>query len=233
MIESLRLKLILSVFILLFILQSCAGIKNQGSSENPVQLPVSPERPVLMPVSPERPVQTQLSSERPVQESANIKHTAQAPSQAPVQVANLAQKHIEAGEYQNAIDIYNYECRKQPRDLHLIQMYAKSLDGIKSVADNALEKKDFAYAGRIYYVLQRNYAKFNNFVKKLSFNGAYLNTKLSYCKKSLSVQGFQEYREGHLNSALVSWQGVLDIDPNNKEIKDAVRTAKLQQKNLP
>lgn len=66
----------------------------------------------------------------------------------------------------------------------------------------------------------------------LSFNAPYLNTRLSHCKKSLSVQGFQEYRNGRINNALLLWQGVLDIDPNNKDIKEAVRTAKLQQKNL-
>jgi hypothetical protein len=46
------------------------------------------------------------------------------------------------------------------------------------------------------------------------------------------MQGFQEYRERHIHSALLSWQGVLDIDPDNKDIKEAIRTATLQQKNL-
>ena len=66
----------------------------------------------------------------------------------------------------------------------------------------------------------------------LSFNNAYLSTRLFSCKKNLSIQGFQEYRKGNINSALVSWQDVLEIDPNNKEIKEAIEKAKLQQKNL-
>lgn len=114
----------------------------------------------------------------------------------------------------------------------MMKEYAKSLEGIKSTADKALEKRDFASAGRMYYVLQDNYTKFNNVTQMLTFNSAYLNTKLSYCKKSLSMQGFQEYRKGNINKAIVLWQSLLVIDPNNKDIKEAVRTATLQQKNL-
>jgi tetratricopeptide (TPR) repeat protein len=198
-----RLKLILFVFILSFTLQSCTGIKNLVATKSSVRTP-SPNKP-----------------------------TTQASSQSPDQVANLAQKHINAGNYQKAINIYRSEHRKHPQDLQFMQMYAKSLDSIKSTADDAFEKKDFAYAGRIYYVLKKNYGKFSHVVQMLSFDNAYLNAKLSYCKKFLSIKGFQEYREGHLNSALVSWQCVLDIDPNNKNIKETMRTAKLQQKNLP
>lgn len=198
-----RLMLVLFVFILSFTLQSCNGIKNL--------------------IAPRSSVRT----------SSHNKPAAQASSQSPTQVANLAQKHIKAGNYQKAINIYSSEHRRHPQDLQLMQMYAKSLDSIKSTADDAFEKKDFAYAGRIYYVLQKNYGKLGHVVQMISFDNAYLNTRLSYCKKSLSIKGFQEYREGHLNSALASWQCVLDIDPNNKDIKEAMKTAKLQQKNLP
>jgi cytochrome c-type biogenesis protein CcmH/NrfG len=46
------------------------------------------------------------------------------------------------------------------------------------------------------------------------------------------MQGFQEYRKGNLNKAIALWQSLLVIDPNNKDIKETVRTATLQQKNL-
>jgi tetratricopeptide (TPR) repeat protein len=139
---------------------------------------------------------------------------------------------MEAGDYQEAIDVYSYENRKQPRDQQILHAYAKSLDDIKSKADHAYAKKDFASAGRLYYVLHKNYSKFGNVAKMISFNKAYLNARLTACKKSLSVQGFQEYRDGRLGNALALWQSVLDIDPNNKDIKEAMRTARQQQKNL-
>jgi tetratricopeptide (TPR) repeat protein len=144
----------------------------------------------------------------------------------------LAKKSIEAGEYQKAIDIYSKELQKQPKDQQLMREFARSLESIRSSADRASEKEDFAFAGHTYYVLQNNYAKFNSVASMLSFNKAYLNTKLSYCRKSLSTQGFEEYREGNLNKAIVLWNSLLVIDPNNKDIKEAVRTATHQKKNL-
>jgi cytochrome c-type biogenesis protein CcmH/NrfG len=198
----LRLKPLFFVLILLLAMQSCAEMKSR--------------------VSPKSPVKT----------SSHVKRTPQVSSQEPAQGTTLARQYMEAGEYQKAIDIYSAECRKQPQNPSLMKEYAKALNGIKSTADKALEKRDFASAGRMYYVLQNNYAKFSDVDQMLSFNSAYLNTKLSYCKKSLSIQGFQEYRKGHLNEAIVLWQSLLVIDPNNEDIKVSVKTAKQQQENL-
>jgi tetratricopeptide (TPR) repeat protein len=108
----------------------------------------------------------------------------------------------------------------------------KSLEDIKSAADKVLEEEDFASAGRNYNVLLKNYPRFKGFEKKLSFNRTYLNIKLSHCKQSLSKQGFQEYRKGNLSGAIALWKSLLAIDPHNKEIKEALRIAKLQQNNL-
>jgi hypothetical protein len=113
-----------------------------------------------------------------------------------------------------------------------VKEYVKSLEDIKSAADKASNREDFASAGRSYNVLLKNYPCFKGFDKKLSFNSTYLNIKLSHCKQSLSKQGFQEYRKGNLSDAISLWQVLLAIDPHNTEIKDALRTAKLQQKNL-
>jgi tetratricopeptide (TPR) repeat protein len=195
-------KLIIFILILLITLQACAEIKS-------------------------------LVSKNPVEPSAPVKEsTAETSNQGPLKAANLAKKNIEAGGYQKAIDTYSIECHKKPQDPQLMIEYAKSLDGIKSSADKALEKKDFVYAGRMYYILHNNYAKFSDVGHMLSFDSAYLDTKLSNCKKPLSLQGFEEYRRGDIEKALALWQALLAIDPDNKAIKEAVRTAKLQQKNL-
>jgi len=202
MMEFFRCKLIVFLVVLSFTLQSCTGIENL------------------------------VSSNKSNQTSSKTRPSSQASSRSPAHVENLAQKHIRAGNYQKMINTYNYEHLKQPRDVQLMQGYARSLNSIKTTADNAYEQKNYASAGRIYYILQKNYGKFNPIVQMLSFNNAYLSTRLFYCKKNLSIQGFQEYRKGNINSALVSWQDVLEIDPNNTEIKEAIEKAKLQQKNL-
>ena len=173
-----------------------------------------------------------ISPKNSVQTSAPVKDYSQTSSQTPTQAANPAKKHMDAGEYQKAIDVYNVEYQKHPHDLSLAREYVKSVENIASAADKALDKKDFASAGRNYDVLLKNYAHFKGLDKELSFNNIYLNEKLCYCKKAIFKQGFQEYRKGNLGEAIALWQDLLIIDPQNTDIKKALRTARLQQKNL-
>jgi tetratricopeptide (TPR) repeat protein len=139
---------------------------------------------------------------------------------------------MQAGEYQKVIDVYNAEIQKHPHDLSLAREYVKRIENIASTADKALDRKDFASAGRNYDVLLKNHAHFKGFDKELSFNRIDLDEKLSYCKKAMFKQGFQEYRNGNLSEAIELWQDLLVIDPQNTDIKKALRTATLQQKNL-
>ena len=64
------------------------------------------------------------------------------------------------------------------------------------------------------------------------YSSGFINEKLNKCKKALFKQGFQEYRKGNLSKTIALWQDLLTIDPQNTDIKESLRTAKLQQKNL-
>lgn len=196
------LKLLVFISMLLPMVMSCAEMKSWISPKGSVQTPVP------------------------------VKNSSQTSSQTPAQTANPAKKHMEAGEYQKAIDVYNVEVQKHPNDPSLAREYVKSIESIASAAGKALDKKDFASAGRNYDVLLKNYAHFKGYDKALSFNSNYLNEKLSYCKKAIFKQGFQEYRKGNLSEAIALWQDLLVIDPQNADIKKALKTATLQQKNL-
>jgi len=202
MTNLLRSKQLVLILMILPIVQSCAGIKSWISPKNSVQT------------------------------SAPVKDSSQTSSRTSGQDANLAKKHIDVGEYQKAIDVYNVEYRKHPHDQALVRDYVKSIENIKSSGDKAFDKEDFASAGRNYYVLLKNYSHFKGFGKKLSFNSTQLNEKLYYCKKALFKQGFQEYRKGNLSGAIALWEDLLAIDPQNADIKESLRTAKLQQENL-
>ena len=145
---------------------------------------------------------------------------------------DLARQQIDTGHYQNAIDIYMTEYKSRPKDEVLVREYVNGLKDIMAVGEKALNQNNLVLAGRVYYLLHKKYPYFKNFAKKLSFNRTQLHTKLSDCRKSLSAQGFQEYRQGNLTKAITIWENLLIIDPGNAEIKGAVKTAKLQQKTL-
>ena len=163
---------------------------------------------------------------------APVMHTSEKSNLAPAQAVNLARKYMEAGEYQNMIDVYNTEHRKHPHDQALISEYMRSIKNIKSAADRAFSNEDFVSAGENYHVLLTNYPHFKGFAKDLSFSSVYLNKRFSHCKKTISKRGFQEYRKGNINGAIMLWQRLLAIDPDNADIKKSLRTTKLQQKQL-
>lgn len=142
---------------------------------------------------------------------------------------NRKEISISAHDPQKGIDAYSVERAKHPNDQALTRDYIKDLEELRISADRAAEHGNLAQAGRIYNVLLRSYSEFP---KRLSFSREYLNAKLNYCKMTLSRKGFEEYRKGNLNEAIGYWQGYLSIDPNNSDVKKAVHTASVQQKNL-
>jgi len=179
-----------------------------------------------------KPVHATAHVKHPVKEQAPVSVQAAQPSQPPVQTPSPARKYLEEGEYQKAIDDYSAEYRKNPQNNALVKEYAKGLDDMKTSADKASGRGDFASAGRIYSLLLVNYGQFKGFAQMLSFDRPQLNKKLSLCKRTLSSQGFQEYRKGNIGRAITLWQDLLVIDPNNADIKRALKTAQVQQKNL-
>ena len=199
-----RSKLLVFILMLLPVVQSCAGKKSRISPKSSVRTSAPPKD----------------SSRTVIQASTHAAKLAK------------AKEHMEAREFRKAIDVYHVEYRKHPHDQALVREYVNSIENIRSAADKALDKEDFASAGRLYDVLLKNDSHFKGFKKKLSFNSTHLNKKLSCCKKALFKQGFQEYRKGNLSGAIALWEALLAIDPQNTDIKESLKTAKLQQKNL-
>jgi tetratricopeptide (TPR) repeat protein len=152
----------------------------------------------------------------------------------PQLIAAPEKRHLSISQEnpQKGIDGYKAECAKHPNDQSLAQEYIKGLEHLRTSADREAEKEAFTASGRLYNVLLENYQSFQAFSKMLSFDQDYLKTKLSYCKTILSRKGFEAYRKGNVSEAIGYWQDYLSIDPSDKDIKKAVDTASVQQKNL-
>jgi tetratricopeptide (TPR) repeat protein len=152
--------------------------------------------------------------------------------QASDEVRSEIRQRMKTGEYSKALDDYKSEYRKSPHDQALLKEYVKSIEDIKAKADRTSDTGNLASAGRIYDTLFKAIPDFRAFAHLLSFDKAQLSTELTKCKTSLSKKGFQEYRKGNLTEAITLWRGCLSIDPTNAEIKQAMNTAMVQQKNL-
>jgi cytochrome c-type biogenesis protein CcmH/NrfG len=55
---------------------------------------------------------------------------------------------------------------------------------------------------------------------------------LKKCRAQLTRDGLDQYRKGNLKEAIAIWQGLLQFDPDNAEIRKAVDTATEQLKKL-
>jgi cytochrome c-type biogenesis protein CcmH/NrfG len=59
-----------------------------------------------------------------------------------------------------------------------------------------------------------------------------VDIKLKSCGTQLTREGLEQYRKGNLKEAIAAWQGLLQFDPDNAEIRKAVDTATEQLKKL-
>jgi tetratricopeptide (TPR) repeat protein len=93
-------------------------------------------------------------------------------------VQEYAQKEIEAGNFQNAINLYKEIYQKWPQGSNVRSGYIKTLESIKSGGDEAFERNDFKLAERNYEVLLRNWDYFSDLSQFLSFRKTFLEKKI-------------------------------------------------------
>jgi tetratricopeptide (TPR) repeat protein len=140
--------------------------------------------------------------------------------------------YLKAGEFQRAIDICKEIHQKYPRDLTIRSGYIRTLESIKSNADRAFERGDFAMAGSVYEILSKHISSVTHLDGSSPFDREGLTAKIKTCKKNLFENGLEQYRSGNLDQAISIWKGILAFDPENQEIKRVVNMATLQLKNL-
>jgi tetratricopeptide (TPR) repeat protein len=142
------------------------------------------------------------------------------------------QQSLQSGDYQNAIDVYRTALKAYPDDRAFTVEYAKSVEKIRSIGDAALAKENYALAGKVYYVLEKNLSSFGGIEKKLSFNKEGLKERIAGCRSALTKRGLEQYRRGDLTGAIATWKTVLVFDPDNADIKKSINTASVQLKKL-
>ncbi len=197
----------LLIVLLLPAIWSCAQLRERVSPQTGVEPPPAPAEEVSRP-------------------------SADGSVRAPIPAADLAQKQMDAGRYQKALDLYDTAQRSALQDRQLLQDYTASVEKIRSVARQAMDQQDCVSAGRDYHLLLENYSRFQRLGGTLSFDATDLDENLTNCKKCIAKKGFEAYRNGDLDEAVALWETLLEIDPGNTEIKDALRIARMQQKNL-
>jgi len=143
-----------------------------------------------------------------------------------------AHRNLEIGEFSKAIRARRGVLNSYPKDPGLAADYVRTIEKVKSTADEAFGKKDYALAGRALYALRASLPLFPGTEKTISLNPRVLNERLAVCRTALTREGLEYYRRGELKAAVFIWQSLLDFDPDNAQIIKSIESASAQIKKI-
>ncbi|OGD19315.1 MAG: hypothetical protein A2W03_18470 [Candidatus Aminicenantes bacterium RBG_16_63_16] len=141
-------------------------------------------------------------------------------------------EYLQAGEYDKALGTARALSPSELKDPGRAAAFGKTMEDIKRRADLAAESKDYIKSGRAYAALARRHDDASKLGLKLPFSREALAEGLKVCRSELTRRGLELYRKGELSQAIALWEGLLQFDPDNAEIRKAVETAREQQKKL-
>jgi len=143
-----------------------------------------------------------------------------------------AKEAISAGNYSEAIEVYKEAIRAYPeRDSFPEALIKTGLD-MHERGKKALEGEDFVLAGKMYFLLLKEYPFLTKLDPSLPFSKKSLENGIKDCRTQLIRKGLIEYREGNLKEAISIWENLLQFDPTNAEIRKAIDNAKEQLKKI-
>lgn len=143
-----------------------------------------------------------------------------------------ARQALEAGNFQKALEAYRNFSAADFEAISQVDRFRKIAEEVQQQADSAVAAGDFVQAGKGYAALLKSYPR----LQELGLLSApllpQLKAGLDNCRTMLTRKGLEEYRKGNLDRAIGHWEGLLEFDPDNAEIRKAVETAADQQKKL-
>ncbi len=89
-----------------------------------------------------------------------------------------AHKNFEAGDFQKALDTYQSAYKKYPKNSEVLKNYVETIESVKTQGDKAFDTNNFIQAQIKYELLLKNLPRFSDFAHLLSFNEAYLATRI-------------------------------------------------------
>jgi tetratricopeptide (TPR) repeat protein len=147
-------------------------------------------------------------------------------------VRKEVQQALNKGKFQKAIIAYRNLYAEYPRNQLVLAGYVKALKDMQSIGETATARNDYVVALQSYTVLLKNYSYFEKFSQQLSFDRESLQERIRECRSLLFTKGLDEYRNGHLQDAISTWQSLLVFAQDDKDTKQALDTAVVQMKKI-
>ncbi len=148
------------------------------------------------------------------------------------QIEIQAQNALAAGNFSGAIDMYKTSLESYPDDALLREKFLGTVSEIYQVAENAQADGNHVLAGKAYLALSESSPMLKRSLPSLPFTENPLKEGLRNCRAALTGKGLEQYRKGKLKEAITIWEGILQFDPDNIEIKKAIDNAEAQLKKI-
>ena len=144
------------------------------------------------------------------------------PSFNPAQTVKSASLMLSRGDYEGAVEACRAGESAHPAEAVLISGCSGVFKAVRADAGGYYDKKDCATAGWLYRLLDGTPER----------EDKEDNQRIKICSRQLMNDGLALYRGGELEAAVRQWQKALRMDPDNTQIKKAVKTARTQLKNI-
>ncbi|MBN1274448.1 MAG: hypothetical protein JXB26_19475 [Candidatus Aminicenantes bacterium] len=139
---------------------------------------------------------------------------------------------IKSDNYVKAIGSYQLLFHDYHNDRSLNQSFSKTVSSIYQRGETAFKNDDLLASGRINYALLKNHDLIERSDLFFPFSNSSLQERLRVCRDNLTKKGLEYYRKGDLKKAISTWKGILEFDPENVEIKKAIKNSEDQLKKI-
>lgn len=127
-----------------------------------------------------------------------------------------SRQFLEAGDFQRAIDSFHSAFLKYPEEARVRDDYISALENMKKRADGAFRNRDFSAAEKTYLILWKNYPRFKELERHLSFRTPFLEGKIQECRAFLAEKrARQSLQAGDFRETFEAYK-----TPGAEEIKD-------------
>jgi len=120
------------------------------------------------------------------------------------------------GDFQEAIKAYSAAYQKNPENEIILKDYIQVLEDIKLSADKAFDEGNYLLANKRYYILSKNFFRFEKLQQSISFNLQTIRTKMRECLvKRTEIQVNEAIQAADYSCAIQTYQKALQAYPDD------------------
>ncbi len=133
---------------------------------------------------------------------------------------NQIRQDLSAGQFQKALHRCQEEYQKDSKNPGILNQYLETIEYIKSFADKAFQKEDFALAGANYALLLKSFPQFAPFASQLSFERNYLTARIRASQTHMVERPAPSHLKlGNIQKAIDLYQALLHQSPRDSVVQ--------------